>query len=392
MVRHLPPTAVPLSAANLRRGFQAGPGDVEMFAGALASYLRVPRCLLASSGRTALYLLLRALARDVGDSRREVVLPAYTCPSLVRVILDLKLRPRLVDVAPETLGMEPTALAESIDGRTLAVIQVHPFGLPQTVAQVLTWSEQAGATLIEDSAQAMGARCDGRPVGTSGRFGLYSLGPGKPLSTAGGGVLSVNREEDLSLVGEWWQALPRASRAQSTAAQARLAAFKLAFHPKGWWVATRVGLHRAGDREETWGYRLAGLTPAQASTGLGLLPHLDGINQRRRRCADQLLHRLAGLQGIRVPVLAPAAEPIYLRLPVLVASESRRERVFQALWDAGIGVGKMYRRALPDLFPELKGGHYPGADYVAHHLLTLPTHHYVTNEDIERMVEKIADA
>jgi perosamine synthetase len=380
MLRHLPPTAVPFSAADLRGGFQAGPGHVEAFAGALEGYLGVRRCYLASSGRTVLYLLLRGLARAGGDRRCEVVLPAYTCPSLARVILDLELRPRLVDISPETLGMDPVGLAQAIDDGTLAVIQVHPFGLPQATAQVLAWSEQAGAAVIEDAAQAMGARCDGWQVGTRGHFGLYSLGPGKPLSTAGGGVLSVNREEDMTMVGQWWRALPEASRAQSAVAQARMAAFNLAFHPRGWWAATRVGLHRAGDREETWGYRRTGLTPVQASAGLVQLPRLDAINQSRRRRAGQLRERLAGVAGIVFPA------------PVLVASEGRREQIFQALWAAGIGVGKMYRRALPDLFPELQGGHYPGADYVAHHLLTLPTHHYVADGDVQRMAEAMATA
>lgn len=391
-MRHLPPTAVPLAAADLRRGFQAGPGQVEAFARALEGYLGVPRCYLASSGRTVLYLLLRALARAGGGNRDEVVLPAYTCPSLARVILDLDLRPRLVDVSPDTLGMDLGGLAQAMGGHTLAVIQVHPFGLPQAMAEVLAWGEQAGAAVIEDAAQAMGARCEGRQVGTRGWFGLYSLGPGKPLSTAGGGVLSVNRQEDMARVEQWWQELPGATRAQSAAAQARLAAFNLAFHPRGWWAATRMGLHRAGDREEMQGYRLTGLTPAQASAGLGLLPRLDAINQRRRGNASQLLQRLAGLPGIALPAPHPPAEPIYLRLPVLVASESRREQIFQALWAAGIGAGKMYRRVLPDLFPELQRGHFPGADYVAHHLLTLPTHHYVADGDVERMAAAVAAA
>lgn len=389
MLRHLPPAATPVPAADLRRGLQAGPADVDAFAGAVAGYLAMPRCHLAASGRTVLYLVLRALAEAAGDRRRDVVLPAYTCPSLARVILDLELHPRLVDVSPETLGMEAAALARAIDQRTLAVIQVHPFGLPQAMTEVLAWSEQAGAVVIEDAAQAMGARSGGQLVGTAGRFGLYSFGPGKPLSTGGGGGLSVNREEDLSLVGQWWQALPRASRGQSAVAQARLAAFNLAFHPRGWYAATRVGLHRVGDREESWGYRLAGLTPAQAAAGLRLLPRLDAINLRRRARAGQLLQRLSGVPGMAFPAVDPGAEPIYLRLPVLVESEDRREQVFGRLWAAGIGVGKMYRRPLPELFPELKHGHYPGADHVARHLLTLPTHHYVTDEDVERMVEGI---
>ncbi|NIV34944.1 MAG: hypothetical protein GWN58_37460 [Anaerolineae bacterium] len=81
------------------------------------------------------------------------------------------------------------------------------------------------------------------------------------------------------------------------------------------------------------------------------------------------------------------AEPIYLRLPLLVEGEERREHLFQHLWRAGIGVGRMYRRTLAEYFPQLAPATYPGADYVARHLLTLPTHHYLTQGDIERITQ-----
>ncbi len=99
-----------------------------------------------------------------------------------------------------------------------------------------------------------------------------------------------------------------------------------------------------------------------------------------------------GLGGGRRSDVCPAqagyrAEPIYLRLPLLVEGEERREHLFQHLWRAGIGVGRMYRRTLAEYFPQLAPATYPGADYVARHLLTLPTHHYLTQGDIERITQ-----
>ncbi len=66
-----------------------------------------------------------------------------------------------------------------------------------------------------------------------------------------------------------------------------------------------------------------------------------------------------------------------------------RDRIFQQLGAAGIGVGKMYRKTLPDLFPDLKSGSYPGAEYVARHLLTLPVHQYVKEAHLNHMVKII---
>ncbi|MCI0398674.1 MAG: DegT/DnrJ/EryC1/StrS family aminotransferase [Chloroflexi bacterium] len=383
MFRHLPPAATPFTLADLRTGLRP-PGQVSTrFREALATYLGGRTCYLASSGRTALYLLLQALSSTSG--RCEVILPAYTCPALARVALDLGLRPRLVDVSPETLGFVEEGLAGQITEQTLAIIHVHPFGLPQPLEPVLSLARQAGAVIIEDAAQAMGARLDGQPAGTQGEFSLFSLGPGKPLSTGGGGVLTVNDDACAPLVAQAWATLSAPSPAASAASLLRLALLALAFHPRPWWLSTRLGLHRLGDHQASWGYRLCGLSAAQAAVGLALLLRLEAINKRRRENARQLLAGLRELPFVHLPQPAVASEPIYLRLPLLVDSQERRERLFQRLWAAGIGVGRMYRHSLAHLFPQLAAGPYPGAEQVAGRLLTLPTHHYLTAADVERI-------
>lgn len=391
MFRQLPPTASPLIVSDLARGLAGGSQRKEAlgrFSRVLAATLDVPACYLASSGRTALYLLLRALTHEPSlAGRREIVLPAYTCPAVAKVALDVGLQPRLVDVSPSSLGFDVDRLAAAIGKQTLAVVHVHPFGLPQPVDAVLDLAHLAGAVVIEDAAQSMGARSAGRPVGVRGDFGLYSLGPGKPLSLGGGGVLSVNGSRYGDLVAEAWKTLPDVGAAGSALAEARLAAFALAFHPRGWWLITRTGLNSVGDREESWGYRLAGLAPSQAAVGLALLPKLDEANRQRRHNAELLLARLAGLDGVCLLVVDPTAEPIYLRLPVLVPDEARHKEIYRRLWAAGIGVGRMYQRPLSAIFPQIPSDGNPGAELVARSLLTLPTHHYLTDADVECIVD-----
>jgi dTDP-4-amino-4,6-dideoxygalactose transaminase len=213
--------------------------------------------------------------------------------------------------------------------------------------------------------------------------GLFSLGPGKPLSTGGGGILCTNDEVLI-------RRLERSCRLPPPALAAawmpvRLALLALVFRPTGWWLATRLGLHRLGDSEAAGGYTLAGLAPAQAALGLALLPRLEAINRRRRENAARLIARLRGLDFVHLPAPAEAAEPVYLRLPVIIDSAQRREQLFGRLWAAGIGAGRMYRQALPQLFPSLASEPYPGAEAVAQRLLTLPTHPYLTPADVERI-------
>jgi dTDP-4-amino-4,6-dideoxygalactose transaminase len=384
LFRHLPPTATPLTPADLRRGLVASPETITQFQTALAEYLGARACFPAASGRTALYLLLTMPAETGGGTaRREVVLPAYTCPALARVTLDAGLLPRLVDVAPQTLAFRPDELAAAIGEQTLAVICVHPFGIPQPLDEAISLAHAAGAIVIEDAAQAMGACLDGRPVGLQGDFGLFSLGPGKPLSTGGGGVVCTNDVAMEQKLAAAWAALPGPTGPQSALALLRLAAFWPAFHPAGWWLGARLGLHRFGDSEAGQGYRLRGLTPAQAGVGLALLEKLAAINGRRRENARRLIEVLGARDGIELIQIPEMAAPIYLRLPLLVSDEARREILFQRLWAAGIGVGKMYRHSLAALYPHLTHGPLPGAEYVARHLLTLPTHHYLTEADFD---------
>jgi perosamine synthetase len=385
MLRHLPPTAAPIAPSDLRHGISPPAGTRAQFEMALTRYLGVRSCKLAASGRTALYLLLHGL-RQAADhpDRREVVMPAYTCPALAKVAIDTGLRPRFVDISPHTMAFQEDHLVASIGGHTLTVICVHPFGIPQSITHVQALAQAAGAVVIEDAAQAMGARLDGKPVGSLGDYGLYSLGPGKPLSTGGGGVLCAGDEPRVPLLGRAWEDLSQPSAASSAWALVRLVLYNLVFHPVGWWLGTRAGLQRVGEHEASWGYTLLGLSDSQAAVGLSLLERLETVNRRRRDNARRLIDHLDELGFVHIPAPAETAEAIYLRLPLLVDAEERRERLFRRLWQAGIGVGRMYRHPLPHYFPQAAGGGtYPGADYVARHLLTLPTHHYLTDRDIE---------
>ena len=193
-------------------------------------------------------------------------------------------------------------------------------------------------------------------------------------------------------------------------AATRMTLFSAAFHPTGWWLAQRLGAQRVGENEASWRYALRGLSPAQAAAGLRTLPDLDAINAWRRMRGEQIASALRGLPGVHLPSHAllssegtlgdeestawteDVVEPIYLRFPVLFESEGCREQVLQSLNAAGIGAGRMYRKSLAQYFPSCADGIYPGAEQVARRLLTLPTHHYVTDRDVSRMADAIAGA
>lgn len=403
--RHLPPTAVPVTMSDLSAGLRSSPNALEQFRADLAAYLDITpeACQLASSGRTALYCLLQGLKLE-RTSRTQVIIPAYTCPAVARVAIDLDLHPTFVDLSPKTLCYNYEQLAAAVGENTLAVVLVHPFGIPLPVDDILALTHDAGAVVIEDAAQAMGARWNGRPAGTRGDFGLFSLGPGKPISTGGGGIATANHANAIPTLHHGWAQLPVQGAFGSAQAWMRLAAFQLAFHPRGWWAATRAGLHRIGNHEASWGYSVTNLTPAQARTGRALLPRLDEINAQRQRHAEKLTQALKQSTSIQSISISESADPIYLRFPLIAESKRQREQLFKEFWAAGIGAGRLYEATLPSIYAvdgvgrgqdailsygdkqeATSYGSFPGAEAVAGRLLTLPTHHYVTDNDLQIM-------
>jgi dTDP-4-amino-4,6-dideoxygalactose transaminase len=214
-------------------------------------------------------------------------------------------------------------------------------------------------------------------------------------SLGGGGMLSVNSRGWDTKVSEMIHSrkeLERGKPLASPLAWLRILALNFIFQPAGWRLATWLGLHKMGDDEKNWGYHLSRLTPAQARIGLESLANLESLNRQRRRNGELLFEALKDIPGLKCVPVPAGAVPGYLRFPLLVDNLEVRDRVFQQLGAAGIGAGKMYRKTLPEFFPDLNSGRYPGAEYIASHLLTLPVHQYVKEEHIKLMIQIISGA
>ena len=164
-VRQLPPTAVPINGRDLLGALRPSAESYSQFKASLAKTLAISpeACFLASSGRTVLYYLLKGL-KSADPARPEVIIPAYTCPALAKVTLDLGLIPRFVDINPETTEYESDAISAAISTRTLAIMLVHPFGIPLPFEEISVMAREFGALVIEDAAQAMGAKWDNQWV------------------------------------------------------------------------------------------------------------------------------------------------------------------------------------------------------------------------------------
>ncbi len=345
----------------------------------------------AGSARALLTLLLQELSAGRPE-RTEVVVPGYTCYSVAASIVRAGLSVRPLEIDPRTLSYEPGALEALEPDPVLAIVSANLFGMPDDLPRLERFAEERSVHLIDDAAQALGARVAGRPVGSFGTAGLLSLDKGKPLTSLRGGLL-VTR--DPVLAEGVARRVPSAEGpgdagvGERVRDLVRMLGYGALLRPGPYGIVDRV--LELGRTVYDPGFPVEPYPPHLAPMALGLLDRLDEVNRGRSRTARMILDALPEGAGIELPRSArPDTEGIDLRLPLLMESAEARDRALAALHRAGLGATGYYPLALidvPGLAAELAPDPVdtPGAREVAARLLTLPTHGYVTERDVQRM-------
>jgi UDP-4-amino-4-deoxy-L-arabinose-oxoglutarate aminotransferase len=177
----------------IKSGMLARGKGVSAFEKAVCAYTNSIMTVALSSGTAALVFALRAIGVRTGD---EVVLPTYVCGSVMDAVVHTGLTPRLCDIGEETWNLTPETVAEVLSRKTAAIIVPHIFGIPVDVQGI----EALGVPVIEDCAQAFGAKLDDRQVGTAGLLGVYSFNATKCLTSGEGGMVAAGSEAGARLL------------------------------------------------------------------------------------------------------------------------------------------------------------------------------------------------
>jgi perosamine synthetase len=388
--RLVAPAGAPLPAWSvLPSVFQSGGGGLaELF----AARLGVQNPFFVSSGRAALAVLFKALRR--GSSRREVVIPAYTCFSVPSAVARAGLTIRLCDVDPKTLDMDLNALGRLDLNKVLCIVPSGLYGLPGDLVALEQIASTSGAFLVDDAAQCLGATKEGRACGSFGDAGFYSLGRGKGITTMGGGVLVTHRPDLAQRIAGTVRDLPRPSARAVGIAVASSLAYSAMLGPSRYWLLDHAPFLGLGVSRFEPDFPITRLSAYQTRLAARLLPRLDSYNAIRRHHADQLRSGIEGVEGIEIPRPGEGTSPVYLRFPILARDEAHRSHLLRRLREAEIGASASYPTAIGDI-PGI--GSYlarrqeacPGARMIAGRILTLPTHPGVTPRDIEAMVSII---
>lgn len=314
----------------------------------VAAFCGAQFALGVNSGTDALVLALRSL--DIGPGH-EVIVPDYTFIATASAVLLVGATPVLADVEPGTLTLDPEQVAAKITSRTRALIPVHLYGQAADMTKLLDLAKTRGLAVIEDTAQAIGATWQGRPVGSLGDVGCLSFYPTKNLGALGdGGMLLANRPE---LAG-------RLKRLRDHGSDRK-------------YIHEELGLNS----------RLAELQSAALRIKL---KRLKAWNRRRQTIARQYLAAWQGLP-LRLPKPRPGAEHVYHQFTI---QTPQRDALQRHLSELGVSTGVHYplplhRQPLLTKVPTAQGA-YPVSEKASAEVLCLPVSPELTAAEVKRII------
>lgn len=333
-----------------RAGEFVGGAEIEGFERQVADYLGARHCVALNSGTDALILGLKAAGVGPGD---EVITAPNSFVASAAAIVHAGARPVFADVLTDQ-NIDPMAVAAAVGPRTRAIMPVHLTGRVAAMDAILQIAEKHGLVVVEDAAQAIGSRLDGRMAGTIGHVGCFSTHPLKNLNAAGDGGLLVTNDDA---------------------------------------IAERVRRQRAHgmiDRDTVaeWGL-VSRMDVLQAAILRYRLRRLPEVIETRRRNA-QLYRELLDPAHVLLP---PDRRAEFNTWHTFVIQVDRRDELKAWLAERGVGTAIHYPTPI-HLQPAARSlgyrrGDLPVAEAQAGRILTLPIHQFLSEDDVAFVAESV---
>jgi len=325
--------------------------ECEAFEAELANYVGTKHAVLCSSWTAGGFLLHRTMGLKVGD---EILVPSHTAFASIEPMIHFGAKPVFIDV-DDTYCLDAELLEASITPRTVGILPVHLYGHPANLDRILEIARHHNLWVIEDCAQAHGARFREKRVGSMGVAGAFSFFPSKNLTVMGdGGCITTNETalaDDLRML--------------------------------------RNHGRKSKYIHEVVGYNLR-FNEIQAAIGRVELRNMDRLNEHRRRVAARYSERLSGI--VKTP---PEKEWAYSVYHMYVIRTERRDELAKHLQSRGIGTGIHYpvanhqQPAVTKLYPDLPK--LPHTEAVVKEILSLPIYGELPLEDVDYVCDAILE-
>ena len=330
--------------------FSGGP-FVEQFEKDFSNYAQTKYTIGVNNGTSALHLAMLALGIGAGD---EVIIPANTFISTAWGISYVGATPVFVDCDKDNWEIDPDQIEKAITAKTKAIIGVHLYGMPFDIDAVLSIAKKHNLFLVEDAAQAQGARYKGITVGGFGEMACFSFYPGKNLGACGeaGGITTNNEVYQKHLNS----------------------------------LRNHGSMVRYYHDEVGFNMRMGGLEGASLQVKL---KYLEGWNNRRREIA-KMYH--AGIKNTKIKMQTQPewADSIY---HLFVVTTDEKDKFVKHLQSNGVNPGFHYpvpchlQKAYSSL--NYKVGDFPNSEYLASHCVSLPMYAELSNDDVNKVIDAI---
>src|SRR5438094_1412352 len=331
-----------------------GGGAVEQFENSFAQFCEVKHAVGVANGTDALLLALKALRVGVDD---EVITVANSFVATAEAIVHAGATPVFVDADPKTYTIDINKIEDAITPRTKAIIPVHLYGQPADMDPVLEIAKRYGLKVIEDSAQAHGARYFGVRAGSMGDAACFSFYPAKNLGACGDGGAVVTNDQNIA------DAVRR--------------------------LRDHGGLRKY--EHDVVGYN-SRLDSLQAAVLDLKLPYLDQRNEARRQRACDYDELLSGVADVITPVVRNGSISVY-HLYVVQVEKGKRNGLQEYLRENGVQTGIHYPTPIhrTPAFSHFHRQSCPVAEDYAHKILSLPMYAEIERFQVEYVVKLVKD-
>jgi len=342
----------------IKSGWVSSKGPfIEEFEEKFSKYIGLKHGIATSNGTTALHLALAALEIKHGD---EVLVPTLTFASAANVVIYMRAKPVFIDSHPDYWCINPNKLEEKITKKTKAIMPVHLYGHPCDMDPIMKIAKTHNLYVIEDCAEAHGAKYKGKKVGTYGDIACFSFYGNKIITTGEGGICLTNNEDLAQKI--------RMFRDHGMDTQ------------KKYWHLV-VGFN----------YRMTNL---QAAIGVAQLEKIDAFIERKRKIAKAYNYSLKNTQGIILPPEMPWAKNVYWLYSILIDAKKYgigRDRLIEKMTKKDIETRQFFypMHIMPPYKKYAVKCHFPIAEKLSSNGINLPSSVKLNEEEIHKIAQLI---
>ncbi|HEY2042829.1 MAG TPA: DegT/DnrJ/EryC1/StrS family aminotransferase [Jatrophihabitans sp.] len=339
----------------LRSGHLAQGPRVAELEQRFAELVGVRHAVAVNNGTTSLVASLQALQLQPGD---EVITSPFTFVATLNAILEAGATVRFADIGDD-FNLDPEQVRSRISRRSKVLMPVHLYGLPADMPALMQIAQEHELAIVEDAAQAHGARVAGRGAGSFG-LGSFSFYATKNVTTGEGGIITTDDDR----------------------------------------LADSLRLLRNQGMRARYQYEIAGhnyrMTDLQAALAIPQLDRLADSTARRRMNADRLISGLSGIEGLLLPAVPEGREHVWHQFTVRVTDSAKigRDELAAALTQRGVGSGIYYPRLVHDYAcyrdnPQVIDEPTPAAARVVTEVVSLPVHPALSDPDLDQIIAAV---